>query len=41
MESQLVSEHQIKVSHHGCLQAVSRAADIADWNGEELADQQL
>ena len=41
MESQPVSERQIKLCHHGCLQAANRAADVADWNREELVDHQL
>ena len=41
MESQPVSERQVKLRHHGCLQTASRAADLADWNREELVDQQI
>ena len=41
MESKPVSKRQIKLCHHGCLQAANRAADVADWNREELVDHQL
>lgn len=41
METKPVSERQIKLRHHGCLQAANRAADVADWNREELVDHQL
>ena len=41
MEGKPVSERQIKLRHHGCLQAANRAADALDWNREELVDHQL
>ena len=41
MESQPVSERQIKLCHHFCLQAANRAADVVGWNREELVDHQL
>jgi len=41
MEGKPVSKRQIKLCHHGCLKAANRAADVADWNCEELVDHQL
>ena len=41
MEGQPVSKRQIKLCHHGCLKTTNRAADVADWNREELVDHQL
>jgi hypothetical protein len=41
VESQPVSERQIKLCHHCCLQAANRAADALVWNREELVDHQL
>ncbi len=41
MEGKPVSKRQIKLCHHGCLQAANRAADALDWNREELVDHQL
>ena len=37
MESQPVSERQIKLCHHCCLKATNRAADALDWNRKDLS----
>ena len=41
MEGKPVSETKLQLCNYGCLQAANRAADVADWNREELVDHQL
>ena len=41
MEAKPVSESQLQFFLHGCLQTANRAADVADWNREELVDHEL
>ena len=41
METKPVSESQLQLVHHGCLHIANRAADVVDWNREELVDHEL
>ena len=41
MEGKPVSERQIKLCHHCCLQAANRAVDAANLHRQELVDHQL